>query len=107
MIVDEINLTRRMKMGTAKKIEFKIGDQMVFKNKWGYTTSGPIIEFIDMPTLDGDVPAIVVEAKMVDCDIEPIHCMMSIKSARKELNRFAVLMGADAYIMYNKWQEGK
>ena len=37
-------------MKTKNKIEFKIGDKVVFKNKWGYTTSGPIIKFIDMPT---------------------------------------------------------
>ena len=86
------------------KIEFKIGDKVVFKNKWGYTTSGPIIKFIDMPTLEGDVPAIVVKASMME-GLSPSNCMLSIKGAIKETNRLAKMMDCDAYTMYNGWQE--
>ena len=82
-----------------------MGDTVVFRNKWGYTTSGQIIKFMDMPTLKGDVPAIVVEAEMME-GLSPSNCMLSIKGARKELNRLAVMMGADAYTMYNGWQGG-
>jgi hypothetical protein len=106
MIVDEINLTGRLKMGTAKKIEFKMGDTVVFRNKWGYTTSGPIIEFFDMPTIKGDVPAITVEAEMLE-GLSPSSCMLSIKGAIKEINRLAKMMDCDAYTLYNGWQAQK